>query len=84
MVKPTFAPYFKIHRGRDITVRQWMHYKQISLDKNDDGGRPPFPLVRDMPADDLEYVTRWLDFYQAAKSKDGVENLGSCASYEFL
>lgn len=29
--------FFKVHRGRDITVRQLMHLKQISLEKNDDG-----------------------------------------------
>lgn len=28
---------FGVHKGRDITVRQLMHLKQISLDKNDDG-----------------------------------------------
>ena len=39
-------------------------------------GKPPFPLVKDMAEDEIEYVTRWLDFYQAGKSEDGVKDLG--------
>ncbi len=39
-------------------------------------GKPPYPLVKDFPEDELEYVTRWLDLYQAAKSSDGVTNMG--------
>ncbi len=38
VVKPSpDTVFFPVHRGRDITVRQLMHYKQISLDKFDDG-----------------------------------------------
>ena len=39
-------------------------------------GKPPFPLVKSLAADELEYVTRWLDFYQAGKSEDAVSNKG--------
>ena len=38
VVKPVKGSvFFRVHRGRDITARQLMHYKQISLEKNDDG-----------------------------------------------
>ena len=54
---------FVSHKGRDITSRVLMQYHGIPLDDNDDGGRPPYPLVRDLSPGELEYVTSWLDHY---------------------
>ena len=51
------------HRGRDITTRVLMQYHGIALDDNDDGGRPPYPLVSSLSPGELEYVTSWLDHY---------------------
>ena len=31
--------------------------------------------------DEVEYVTRWLDYYQANRSEDGVSNLGEIVGY---
>ena len=54
---------FGSHRGRDITSRALINYHGISLDTYDDGGLPPYPLVKDMKEDELEYVTQWVDRY---------------------
>ena len=60
---------FSSHRGRDVTTRNLMQHHNISMDDNDDRGRPPYPLVKDLNAEELEYVTRWLDRYSL--NKDG-------------
>ena len=44
-------------------------------------GRPPYPLAKDLSADEVEYVTRWLDHYQANRAKDGLDNLGEIVGY---
>lgn len=54
---------FGSHKGRDITSRVLMQYHGIPLDDNDDGGRPPYPLVSSMTPGELEYVSSWLDHY---------------------
>lgn len=51
------------HRGRDITTRALINYHGVSLDDYDDGGIPPYPLVKDFTEEELEYVTEWLDRY---------------------
>jgi hypothetical protein len=38
-------------------------------------------LVSSLSKDELEYVTRWLDHYQAIQSKDGMTNLGEVIGY---
>ena len=40
-----------------------MHFHGIGLDANDDRGRPPYPLIKDLGESELEYVTCWLDHY---------------------
>ena len=40
-----------------------MQYHGIPMDDNDDGGRPPYPLVSSMTPGEQEYVTSWLDHY---------------------
>jgi hypothetical protein len=37
VVKPHEGHGFDIHKGRDITSRQMMHFNQISLETYDDG-----------------------------------------------
>jgi len=54
---------FASHKGRDITTRVLMQYHGIPMDDNDDGGKPPYPLVSKMSPGELEYVTSWLDHY---------------------
>lgn len=51
------------HKGRDITTRILMHLHGIGLDDNDDKGCPPYPLLKDLPDTDLDYITGWLDHY---------------------
>ncbi len=62
-------PYFRAHRGRDITTRVLMQFHGIPMDDNDDAGRPPYPILDKMSKDEVEYVTRWLDHYEL--SADG-------------
>ena len=62
-------PWFKAHRGRDITTRVLMQFHGIPMDDNDDAGRPPYPILDELSPDELEYVTRWLDHYHL--SPDG-------------
>jgi len=58
------------HKGRDITSRVLMQFHGIPLDDNDDGGRPPYPLVSSLSTEELEYVTSWLDFYHVGLQGD--------------
>ena len=64
-------PYFGAHRGRDITTRVLMQFHGIPMDDNDDAGKPPYPIIKDLSEDEREYVTRWLDHYEL--SPDGTE-----------
>merc|ERR1712151_805069 len=54
---------FGSHKGRDITTRMLCHANGVSMDMNDDGGRPPYPILSQLEKDELEYVARWLDSY---------------------
>lgn len=38
-------PIFKVYAGRDYTFRMMLQRRGISLDKNDDGGVSPFPIL---------------------------------------
>ncbi|GMI27844.1 hypothetical protein TeGR_g12507 [Tetraparma gracilis] len=67
---PKSKVFFKSHRGRDLTARFTRHFRGISMDMNDDMGRPPFRLPRDMDSEpEREYVRMWQDHYL---SKEGV------------
>ena len=44
-------------------------------------GRPPYPLVSQLNADELEYLTQYLDNYQAGVSSDGVGDLGEIIGF---
>ncbi len=44
-------------------------------------GLPPYPLVKDLSEDELEYLTCWLDFLQARRSPDCVSNLGKIVGH---
>ncbi len=43
---------------------------------NLNSGKPPYPLVKDMSKDELEYLTRFLDYYHAGSSQDGETDMG--------
>ena len=49
--------------GRDITSRILMHFHGIGLDDNDDKGRPPYPLLKNLKDTELDYLKCWLDHY---------------------
>ncbi len=57
------------HRGRDITARMSRQWRGLSLDTDDDFGRPPYrlPCHMDTP-EEVEHVERWRDHY-IAKAK---------------
>lgn len=54
-------PFFKVYWGRDYTFRMTLHFKGISMDTNDDGGVSPFPKLKEMDKDVLEYVLQQRD-----------------------
>ena len=64
---------FPSHRGRDVTTRVLMQYHGIPMDDNDDGGRPPYPIIKDFTEGELEYVSRWLDHFQFRAMKNESE-----------
>jgi len=58
--------FFGSHRGRDCTARFSRHFRGISMDLNDDLGKPPFRLPAHFESDDeREYVRQWMDHYIA-------------------
>ena len=44
-------------------------------------GRPPYPLVTQLSKDEVEYLTQYLDNFQAGVSSDGVGDLGEIVGY---
>jgi len=55
------TPPFKSHYGRDITQRNALQARGVSLDQNDDGGKSPFPRLSQMAPEELEYALRYRD-----------------------
>jgi len=55
--------WFRSHLGRDLTARFSRHFRGVSMDKNDDMGRPPFPDESKMGAEERAYIGTWLDYY---------------------
>ena len=53
----------RIVKARDITSRALMQFYGIPLDDNDDDGQPPYPLIKFMEPEALEFITCWLDHY---------------------
>jgi len=40
-------------------------------------GKPPYPLVKNLDEDELNYITCWLDYYQFGRSsQDGQVDCG--------
>ncbi len=33
------------------------------LTEGDDGGKPPYPVVKNLTEEEREYVSQWMDFY---------------------
>ena len=61
------------HRGRDITTRMSRQWRGLSLDENDDRGRPPYRTPRAMDDDaEEEFVWQWCDHYLGKAGLDGV------------
>lgn len=53
---------WKSFKGRDITFRNILHYRGVSLDQHDDGGVSPFPIIEQLKAEELEYAKQWRDW----------------------
>ena len=49
-----YAPGFRSYWGRDVTLRQCLHRRGLSLDKNDDGGVSPFPNLVELKKSEPE------------------------------
>ena len=82
VVRPVEPGFFKSFRGRDITATIYLHYKQLAwYGSHEDDGRPPYPLLRDMSEEDLEYLTQFLDYYHAGSSPDGLEAMGQIVGH---
>ena len=47
--------------GRDLTTRALMGYHDIPMDKNDDFGRPPYPIVEDLSTYEMDHLLNNLD-----------------------
>jgi hypothetical protein len=58
--------FFGSHKGRDITTRMMHQFHGIGMDDNDDAGKPPYPLVKDLSEEELEFLSCWQDHYNAA------------------
>lgn len=77
---PKEKVFFNKHRGRDITMRNSKQFRGISMDTDDDFGRPPFRVISHMPDEEAEYVRMWRDHYL---DKCGIEGIVAYLS-EFL
>eukprot|EP00947_MAST-08B_sp_MAST-8B-sp1_P005408 g5408.t1 len=72
---PKKKVYFRSHRGRDCTARFSRHFRGISMDQDDDFGRPPYRLPGHFGSDEeREYVSQWMDHYIA---KGGIEAIAA-------
>jgi len=47
--------------GRDTTFRKLLHFRGISIDHNDDFGKKPFPVLKNLTEDEREYCFQALD-----------------------
>ena len=55
------TPIFRVMWGRDVTNRNVMHYRGLNLQRNDDGGKQPFPKLSELEPGELEYAFRYRD-----------------------
>ena len=55
--------FFSSHLGRDLSARSLRHFRGEPLDKNDDMGRPPYPILDKIKPEEVEYLYNWLDHY---------------------
>ena len=74
--------------GRDITMRNSKQFRGISMDTDDDFGKPPFrtlPQMLRVDAAEAEYVMMWRDHY-LEKGLDDSGSLDFIVAYltEFL
>merc|ERR1712166_247057 len=58
---PKEKVFFNEHRGRDITMRNSKQFRGISMDTDDDFGKPPFRTLQQMSDEETEYVRQWRD-----------------------
>lgn len=75
-VEGKLAGQLKTHIGRDITSWALMWFHGNSLDDNDDLGQPPYPLVENLIAEEVEHITGWLDYYHAGRADKNAEIIG--------
>jgi len=76
MKVPRSMFFFRSHLSRDITARASRRWRGISLDTNDDMGRPPFRLPSHMDTPEaVEFVHQWLDHYLGKSTLESVAYL---------
>jgi hypothetical protein len=61
--------FFSSHHGRDLTARFSRHFNGISMDNNDDMGKPPFLKLKELASPEAEYIMMWFDYYLAKDPK---------------
>ena len=44
-------------------------------------GKPPYPLVKDLTEEELEFLNCWLDHYLAGPTLDGKSGVGQIIGY---
>jgi len=54
-------PHLKAWWGRDVTMRNLLHFRGLSVDKHDDGGKT-FPTVSQVTEEEREYLWSNVDF----------------------
>lgn len=54
---------FSSHLGRDLSSRSLRHFRGEPTDKDDDMGRPPYPVLDNIKPEEVEYLYNWLDHY---------------------
>ena len=54
---------FSSHLGRDLSSRSLRHFRGEPTDKDDDMGRPPYPVLDNINPEEVEYLYYWLDHY---------------------
>jgi hypothetical protein len=61
MKLPKEKVFFGSQRGRDLTARYIRNWNGISMDDNDDMGKPPYPNLDKLSPEELEFVNQWFD-----------------------
>jgi hypothetical protein len=54
---------YQLKIATNVTLSSWQnqHFNDFILANF--RGQPPYPILKDLSTDELEYITRWLDHY---------------------